>query len=206
MKTSEKNAWEATTELMHSSVVSLGEKTSSTFRNFPEEISIILSKSKFAAKIATIEKKVLEIGCGEGLSTAIIGEKSASYVGVDKNLAQLAVARSIYPEDKYSFLPLDSLEDQYGEFEGIVSLTLFKEDHDYGRALRFILRNLAQNGVVVVAVLSNERNHLEWRNFFETSFHQVFPFAVQGETIIPIDLSKAEEYLFVCCDKKEKKA
>ena len=49
----------------------------------PKRLGFVLSRYKFAAKMACAGHDVLELGCSEGIGTAILAESARSYTGVD---------------------------------------------------------------------------------------------------------------------------
>jgi methylase of polypeptide subunit release factors len=54
----------------------------------------VLSRYKFAAKMACRGRSVLELGCGEGIGAPILAELATCYVGVDMDAPAIETARA----------------------------------------------------------------------------------------------------------------
>ena len=63
--------------------VSLGPYSSYTWRHDPKHILFTLARYKFCAKMLAGKKKVLEIGCGDGIGASILLQAVGSIYGID---------------------------------------------------------------------------------------------------------------------------
>src|ERR1700675_4499234 len=94
----EKEAWDKVTSMMGQGQKVLGQHWSFNIYNDPKRLAFVLSRYKFAARLATEGKRVLGLGC------RILAEFAQSYTGIDLDEEAVAVARSNLPGEKYTFL------------------------------------------------------------------------------------------------------
>lgn len=166
-----KEFWDNTKELLGNHKVVFGSQGSSILHNDPKKMGSILSRYKFAAKMACNNVKVLELGCGEGLGSPILAEHSMGYLGIDKDSSLIQAATDNF--QKYTFLAENFLGKQYGSFGAIISLHV----SDDPLFFQTIINNLSQDGIVVVS--ANEQTALEMKKYF----HQVFTFGISDEIV-----------------------
>ena len=166
-----KEFWDNTKELLGNHKVVFGSQGSSILHNDPKKMSSILSRYKFAAKMACNNVKVLELGCGEGLGSPILAEHSTGYLGVDKDSSLIQAAANNF--QKYTFLPEDFLGKNYGSFGAVISLHV----SDNPLFFQTMMGNLSQDGIVVLS--ANEKTVLEMKKYF----YQVFSFGISDEIV-----------------------
>src|SRR5258706_14128575 len=92
---SEARLWRGVVELMGERRKTLGPASSARLRREPQEIASDLARYKFAARMLGRGRRVLELGCGEGLGAPILSEFARSYTGTDRNPASIASARRL---------------------------------------------------------------------------------------------------------------
>jgi 2-polyprenyl-3-methyl-5-hydroxy-6-metoxy-1,4-benzoquinol methylase len=201
MKTDEKETWDRTAELLGDFHVRLGDHWSYNFYNDPKRLGFVLSRYKFAAKMACKNARVLELGCSLGIGASILAEPARSYMGVDLDDSAIQTALSNLKEDKFTFVHDDFLGKTYGQFEAIVSLDVIEHIDPKQEDLYFqtIMDNLSPNGICVIGtpnitssayasplsqighvnLYSQERLQKSLLRFF----HQTFPFGMNDEIL-----------------------
>src|SRR5262245_1916579 len=81
-----KQAWEEVAALQQykdSDTIAMGPHTSFQYRVDPKHLVFVLSRYKFAAKLFSGRKNVLEVGCGDAFGTPIVAQSVNRVVGVD---------------------------------------------------------------------------------------------------------------------------
>ena len=122
------------------------------FRNDPKRLPFVLSRYKFAAKMAGRGRSILEMGCGEGIGAPILAEHAVSYTGIDYDEPQIEAAKRIFSGEKFHFLTGDFFERSVGCFDSVVSLDviehIYKEHEE--RYVEALCAHLNPNGIAVV--------------------------------------------------------
>lgn len=221
MELTEKQAWDATCELLGNHSVTFGAHWSFNFRNDPKRLSFVLSRYKFASKMASKGRSVLELGCGEGIGAPILREGALHYTGVDLDDAAIIAAREHFPPKDYTFIYDDFMGKKIGTFDTVISLDVIEHIYPEHEALYLetIYNNLGKNGIAVIgtpnatsAVYASKGSQLGHVNLFtqerlkstlERYFHVVLPFGMNDE-ILHTGFASMAHYIFcVACDKKE---
>ncbi|MDD5593261.1 MAG: class I SAM-dependent methyltransferase [Candidatus Margulisbacteria bacterium] len=151
MKT-EKEAWNKVKDFMADRSIELGGHWSYNLYNDPKRLVFVLSRYKFAAKMAAKNKTVLELGCSEGIGAPILSEFAAGYTGVDLDGDAIAAAKRNWASEKVDFIAGDFLDKKYGSFDSVVSLDVVEHIDRKSEALFFraLVNNLKTDGVAVV--------------------------------------------------------
>ncbi|HSX13983.1 MAG TPA: class I SAM-dependent methyltransferase [Chlamydiales bacterium] len=201
MKTSEKEAWDRTADMLGNFKVHLGDHWSFNFFNDPKRLAFVLSRYKLAAKMACKKGRVLELGCSTGIGATILGEFTSEYVGVDLDESAIQTARSNLTEPKFRFLFDDFMGKIYGQFDAVVSLDVVEHIHLEYEDLYFktVVDNLAPNGICVIgtpnvtsapyAAPTSQIGHVNLYSqdrlvkVLKKYFHQVFPFGINDEIV-----------------------
>jgi len=165
-----KEVWEHTKELLKNFRIAFGAEGSKLIYDDPNEMGSRLACYKFASKMACKKGRVLELKCGEGLGSAILGENVA-YTGIDSNADAIAIAKKNFP--MFTFIEDDSIGKKYGSFEAVVCL---KSSHDH-RFFETVIGNLSIHGIAVIYGMKSIA--VEMKSYF----HQVFPFAISDQTV-----------------------
>jgi ubiquinone/menaquinone biosynthesis C-methylase UbiE len=121
-----------------------GERVSPDFpdENFENHLKVYHFAKQFASG-----KDVLDVGCGTGYGTALLGEVARSIVGVDISGPALAWARKRYPNMIYRQMDVHKLEFPDNSFDFIVSTENFEHLRDQkGHALE-LARVLRPDGL-----------------------------------------------------------
>lgn len=221
MKLTEKAAWDATNDLLGDRSVTFGKHWSYNFRNDPKRLAFVLSRYKFAAKMAAKGRSVLELGCGEGIGAPILREQALHYTGIDLDEAAILAAKEHFPPEEFTFVYDDFMGKTFGVFDTVVSLDVI--EHIYPEFeevyLKTLYSNLGENGIAVVgtpnvtsAAYASKGSQLGHVNLFSAErlkntlsryFHTVFSFGMNDE-IVHTGYAPMAHYIFcLCCDKRE---
>ena len=197
----EADAWKRVTDHFEDKPIRLGQHWSFNIYNDPKRLAFVLSRYKFAARLATKGKRVLELGCSEGLGGRLLAEFAASYTGVDLDPEAVATARRNLPDPRYTFRDGDFLGGRYGTFDTVVSIDVV-EHIAPAREREFFdtcWANLDADGVCVVgtpnltsAAYASAASQLGHVNLFDGPrlkamlaryFHNVFLFGLNDEVV-----------------------
>lgn len=198
---SEGEAWEQVTGMLGEGHKLLGSHWTFNLWNDPKRLAFVLSRYKFAAKMACRGRSVLELGCSEGIGAPILAEHATRYVGVDMDAPAVETARANWTGERLEFVAADFLGESLGAFETVVSLDVVEHiepDHEQ-LFLETIGKNLAGDGIAVIGTpnvtseqyaspLSREGHvnlydHDRLRTSLRRLFHNVFMFGINDEVV-----------------------
>lgn len=195
----EKETWDQTAEMLGHLRTRLGDHWSYNYFNDPKRLGFVLSRYKFAAKMACKKGRVIELGCSSGIGATILGEFVEEYVGVDLDESAIQTAMNNLSPPKYKFIYDDFMSKTYGQFDAVVSLDVIEHIHLEYEDLYFqtLMNNLSPNGVCVVgtpnatsAAYASKMSQIGHVNLYSQErlqtamnryFHQVFPFGMNDE-------------------------
>ncbi|MCA8925834.1 MAG: class I SAM-dependent methyltransferase [Planctomycetes bacterium] len=146
--------WDAVKESMQAAKpVSFGQHVAYWFRKTPRRALYATSYAKFAAKMIGRGKRVLDIGCGEGLGTWLLAKECGYAHGVDFDAEAIAVGQANWGhEPSCDFTVGDAFELGEGSYDAVVNFDVI--EHVYpehaGAFLDGMVGLLAEHGVVVV--------------------------------------------------------
>lgn len=186
----------------------------------PKRLGFVLSRYKFAAKMACRGGDVLEMGSSEGIGTAILAESARSYTGVDLDSEAIHAARQNWNQTGIRFVEDDFLGKVYGRFDSVISLDVIEhiaieQEH---RFFGTIVNNLAEDGIAVIgtpnqtasayASAASQEGHINlytaprFRETIGRFFHTVFLFGMNDE-IVHVGFEPMTHYLLaVACNPK----
>jgi 2-polyprenyl-3-methyl-5-hydroxy-6-metoxy-1,4-benzoquinol methylase len=197
----EAEAWDCVTSRFEDREVELGQHWSYNLYNDPKRLGFVLSRYKFVARLATGGKRVLELGCSEGLGALLLGEFAAGYTGIDLDAEAIATARRNLPGERFTFVEGNFLGQRLGQFDTVVSLDVVEHiekdiEHHFFEAC---YHNLGEDGVCVVgtpnitaAPYASRASQLGHVNLFDGQrlrermqayFHNVFLFGLNDEVL-----------------------
>jgi 2-polyprenyl-3-methyl-5-hydroxy-6-metoxy-1,4-benzoquinol methylase len=204
--------------------IKLGQHWSFNLYNDPKRLTFVLSRYKFAAKMVSQNKNILELGCSEGIGTPILSEFALNYTGVDMDKDAIKTAKQNWSySNKIKFTEDDFLGKTYGTFDAIVSLDVAEHIESASEELFFdtIYNNLGENGIGIVgtpnitaSAYASQGSQLGHVNLFDAErlrmamyrlFHNVFTFGINDE-IVHTGFSPMAHYLIcIGCYKKSTK-
>jgi SAM-dependent methyltransferase len=159
----ERSEWQGVADLMQGRLgdrrVRFGRYVSYWFDSTPRRALYSLSYYKFAAKLIGAGKRVLDLGCSEGLGTWLLAVECGAARGVDLDRDAIAVARSNWEsDDRIEFACEDFLEHGQGRFDAVTSFDVI--EHVYpehaGGFLSRLRESLTHDGIAVVGTPSEE--------------------------------------------------
>jgi SAM-dependent methyltransferase len=215
----EKELWDKVIDMHGRGKKVLGQRWSADLLREPKRLGFVLSHYKFAAKMACRGRRVLELGCGEGIGTPILAEFASSYMGVDPDQSAIASAGENWVNEKVRFVEGDLLDQSYGVFDSVISLGVLEQIHREQAPLFFstIAKTLGEDGIGVIGTLGPASqaaapadSHLAPPNLFDASrldaamrrvFHNVFLFGLSDE-VVHTDYSAAPYLVALGCNKR----
>ena len=200
--------------------VVFGHHWAHNFRKDPKRLPFVLSRYKFAAKMACKNAQVLELGCSEGIGAPILSEFAAGYHGVDLDAAAVTTARTNFGDAHHRFDVADILAVDLGSFDAVVSLDVVEhiELRDEDRYVRAVHAHLHPRGMAVIGTpnltsdaYASEASRLGHVNLFDAerlratllrAFGVVFLFGANDEVVHTGFAPMAHYLLAVCCRRR----
>jgi len=202
----------------------LGLMTSQLYRDDPKHLVFQLSRYKFAAKMLSGLKNVLEVGCGDGFSTKLIRQEVSYVVGIDFDPVFIEAAKTLHRTQRgMEFLVWDICKDGPREekYNGIFSCDVIEHipKKQENRFLRNIVLSLAPRGVFLCgtpslasqayASLPSRQGHVNCKDapalkkLLLSHFQNVFIFSMNDE-VVHTGFHSMAHYLFaLCCGPKK---
>jgi len=197
----EAEAWSKVAEQFPDEVVAFGQHWSFNILNDPKRLAFVLARYKFAARLATRGKRVLELGCSEGLGGRLLAEFALSYTGIDLDAEAIAVARRNLPPEKHQFFAGSFLGWRAGPFDTVVSIDVIEHiaperEHEF---FETCYHSLGDDGICIIgtpnitaAAYASPASQLGHVNLFDGPrlraslqryFHNVFLFGLNDEVM-----------------------
>lgn len=191
--------WQGVKDMLGQEEMTLGYHWSYNLRQDPKRLGFVLSRYKFAAKMACRDARILELGCSEGIGVPILAEFAQSYTGVDLDRQAIADAQRNFPGQR--FIAEDFLEREYGAFEAVISMDVVEhiypeQEHRFWSSVH---ANLAPEGVAIIgtpnitsAPYASEASNRGHVNLFDAArlkeamekiCHNVFLFGINDEYV-----------------------
>lgn len=162
-----------------------------------------LSRYKFAGKMLSGKKNVLEIGCSYGFKTRMLSQFVENVVGVDFDEEAIRFAETHYTTEKRKYIYADSLDLNKLNvcFDGAVALDVIEHiaEEDVAAFMQNVLKNLDEHCVFIVgtpnitaAEYQSECNKIAHINLYsyerlremmEKYFYHVFMFSMNDEVV-----------------------
>lgn len=151
-----RSKWHDVKDKMNVPGVRLGRHLSYWMQSSPRRMLHSMSYYKFSAKMIGGDKRVLDIGCSEGLGTWLIAKECGYAEGIDFDQSAIDVARSNWNDPSIDFACEDFLERPRGSWDAVVSFDVIEHVHPEraGKFLEAIAANLTPNGVTVIGTPS----------------------------------------------------
>lgn len=224
IRRSEKEVWDKVKSILGNRKIILGQHWSYNLHNDPKRLAFVLSRYKFAAKMASKGKNILELGCSEGIGAPILTESAHDYTGVDMDKDAIAAAKRNWISGKMTFIEDDFMGHKYGAYDVIVSLDVVEHiiRKKEGKFFKTLYDNLQNDGIAVIGTpnktsskYASKASRLGHVNLFshdrlkavmQKYFKNVFIFGMSDEIVHSGYLPMAHYLLCVGCGKKGKKA
>jgi 2-polyprenyl-3-methyl-5-hydroxy-6-metoxy-1,4-benzoquinol methylase len=181
--------------------VTLGQHWSFNILNDPKRLGFVLARYKFAAQMTGPGKKILELGCSEGLGGLILAENAQSYTGIDLDEEAVSVARRNLTGSKYAFHAGNFLGVRLGTFDSVISVDVIEHieqprEHEF---FETCYHSLGEDGLCIIgtpnitasawASAASQAGHVNLfdgkrlRNTLLRYFHNVFLFGLNDEVV-----------------------
>lgn len=148
----EKQLWDQYGEKQKDQPFCFGPYYSYQLRNTPRRIIFMLSHYKFASKMIGPGKKVLELGCNEGLGSYYLSEFAEQVLGVDFDQPAIEWATANLASPKLAFTCGDFLGRTFGQFDAVVSNDVIEHIYPENETtyLGTLTANLSPTGICLV--------------------------------------------------------
>jgi 2-polyprenyl-3-methyl-5-hydroxy-6-metoxy-1,4-benzoquinol methylase len=148
----ERSRWDKVTHLMGDKPVALGQYVSYWFSKTPRRALNYMSYYKFAAKMIGRNKRVLDVGCNEGLGTWLLAVECGFAKGIDLDEGAVRTAKANWEDPRVQFHCGDFLREKPEAYDAAVSFDVIEHispDH-VGAFMTRLTANLGQGGVCVI--------------------------------------------------------
>lgn len=196
----------------------LGRYGAYWFHKSPRRMLQALSYYKFAAHLIGKNKRVLDIGCNEGICTWLFGKECGYALGVDFDEEAIETAKANFQGPSVDFLAGDILKTRIeGNWDAVVNFDVIEHimPENVSAFMEGILSYLSPHGIAVIGtpseisqqfaspfarkghinIYSPERLEEEMRRYFT----HVFMFAVNDEVVHTGYLKLAHYLIAVGC-------
>ncbi len=120
-------------------------------------------------------KKILNIGCGDGSECVLFAENGAEVVGIDCSNELIKTAKSKYSELGIEFFVMDYEQTSFADntFDGIVSVMSIMYKENLNKVLLELKRILKPEGTMVILVPHPVQKMIKYSNFdyFASGLH-----------------------------------
>jgi len=204
--------WNSVKELMGNKEILPGKKLSYQFVNNSRKILYEMSYYKFAAKMIGSRKRVLHVGCGEGLGTWVLAKECGYAMGIDIDSEAIRAAMNNWTDKIISFEAIDFFLMKKEEFQGLVGVDL-PLVNEPSRFFKHITGYITHDGVAVIVtpnVMSEQYIDCTGENGYwkhlvremEGYFRHVFIFGATGEVIHTDFLMSSPCLVLMGCRKR----
>ncbi|MBN2562032.1 MAG: methyltransferase domain-containing protein [Phycisphaerae bacterium] len=130
----------------------------------PASVPLVLARYKFVARLATQGRRVLELGCGEGVGGLLLAESAAHYTGVDSDPRAIRCAQKEIRAGNILFAASAPGMKKYGEYDAVVVMDVRSDEllHN-GSLLAIVSANLQGRGVAVLGFRRDVWRRYGWR-------------------------------------------
>ncbi|HEY4824552.1 MAG TPA: class I SAM-dependent methyltransferase, partial [Solirubrobacteraceae bacterium] len=126
----ERSRWDSVADEMSERLggrrVEFGRHVSYWFENSPRRALYSMSYYKFAAKLIGGAKRVLDVGCGEGLGTWLLAKECGYARGVDLDEDAIGVAQRNWDDERIDFDCVDFLAEDPGTWDAITNFDVIE--------------------------------------------------------------------------------
>jgi len=201
--------------------IELGPYFSHLFRDSPRRVLFTLAYYKFAAKMIGKNKRVLDLGCNEGLGTWLVAKECGFARGVDLDEEAITAAKINWPNNpSVEFSCSNFLEEQgSGDWDAVINFDVIEHilPQNVDSFWSFVSSSLKHDGIAIIGtpslnsqqysspasktghvnVYSEDRLHTEMSDYF----NHVFFFAGNDEVVHTGYLPMAQYFIGMGCKK-----
>ena len=218
-----KSNWQCVADSLMQEVqsIDLGRYASYWFKKTPRRLLHCLSYYKFAAKLIGQGKRVLDIGCNEGLGTFLMAKECGFAKGVDFDEEAILAAEKNFPEEFVEFSVEDFLEaPATSSWDAVINFDVIEHilPEHADPFIAGMCAHLSTTGLAVIGTPSlisqdfasdvskkghvNIYSHERLEAEMKKHFHFVFLFSANDEVIHTGYLPLAQYFIAVGCKKK----
>ena len=201
--------------------LTLGLINSHSMLNDPKHFCFTLSRYKFAAKMLKDRKKIVDIGCGEGIGCLMLkSETNACITGIDFDSVQIKYAKeNIEPLRDIEYICKDVIKEKIGidKVDGIVSIDVIEHlcPEDEELFFKNITSCLTDDVVAIFGTPTvhskqymSKRSKIGHINLFDEErlrntllkyFNYVFIFSMNDEMVHTGFPEMAHYFMALCC-------
>lgn len=201
-KTQESDKWLDTKQLFaDTKPITLGTYFSHILQQTPRRLLFQLSYAKFAAKMIGTNKRILDVGCSEGLGTVILGEFASECIGLDIDQQAILSAQNNFQNNRFKFHCGDALQMELGNFDAVTCFDVI--EHIYPENSENFVKKLSHhlrpNGLMIIGTPNitsdvyaspvTKAGHVNLysaerlRKELEPFFHNIFIFSANDEIV-----------------------
>lgn len=217
-----KSEWESVTKCFRDEKpIQLGRYVSYWYHKTPRRMLHCLSYYKFAAKLIGNSKRVLELGCNEGLGTWVVAKECGFAKGIDFDEEAIVAAKKNFTGEQIEFSTEDVLQSTPAEeWDAVINFDVIEHilPENAEKFLSSMAAHLKPHGLAIVGtpslisqqfasafaqrghinIYSHERLEEEMRKHFEF----VFMFAGNDEVVHTGFMPLAHYFIAVGCKKR----
>ena len=199
----------------------LGRYASYWYYKTPRRMVHSLSYYKFAAKLIGKKKRILDVGCNEGLGTWLLSKECGYALGFDFDEEAIQTAKANFQHPNIAFAQGDILkESPKGTWDAVVNFDVIEHiypDH-VDQFMEALKHNLTNQGLVIIGTPSlisqefasemskkghvNIYSHGQLEEMMRRHFEYVFMFAANDEVVHTGYLPLAHYFITVGVKKK----
>lgn len=138
--------------------VHLGNYLAYWFKNTPRRALHYSSYYKFASTMIGKNKRVLDVGCSEGLGTWLLSKECGFAKGIDLDEEAINIAKSNWQDENIEFIYGDFLKYSTAKWDAVVNFDVVEHIFPENTSLFFerIVDNLTHDGIAIIGTPSLE--------------------------------------------------
>lgn len=216
-----KSNWESVSnQIKGQKSIELGRYVSHWFYQTPRRLLHSLSYYKFAAKMIGSGKRVLDVGCNEGLGTFVLAKECGFARGFDFDQEAIATAKRNFSETNIEFKQDDFLNSSESNWDALTSFDVIEHIYPENIDLMWnkVASSLTEEGVAIIGTPSlisqqfaseiSKKGHVNiytgdrLESEMRKVFTHVFIFSAHDEVIHTGYQPLAHYFIAIGCKKK----